>query len=354
LSDRWRWRGLAAALILIGCPYVAHAQTVIVKGAPEGTTVQLGLNGPVIATATADAQGLATLAMPAANAFTTETRIGVFIDRCPTARRIELADAGLTPPNDGGCARDTTTWVFLLRSESTLVIDIASNPLIRLAQGKPPDAWLRYGLALADVEAPWGPPPTGLLLGASTGFVRFADFSAAACGDQGCSSSKLLKPITAFSATYWLSQYVGAELQYFRPTKTTAAGEGLGFTFGSTLETEILSVAGEVAVPANRGRLFARAGMNRHATRMLNTETVSAVTRADGSIVPGGTFDTEFRTEGWGYMLGGGAEIWISRRLAISLDLSRAGIGGDIIALPETKLDQGVWLIQVGGKVRIF
>lgn len=358
MSDRWRRRGLAAAFILIGWPFAAHAQTVIVKGIPAGTTVDLGLNGPTVATATPDADGLTTLTIPAEKALATQTRLNLFVDRCPTGRRIELADAGLTPPNEGGCARDTVAWTFLVQRGSTLVLDVAgASPIVRLTQGKPPESWLRYSLDQVQEETPWGPPPVGLIVGASTGLTRFTGVQSVICGDTLC-SAKVMPASYSFGAVYRLNQFLGAEVQYVKPSDATVKdGRGTGFDYTGSLKTELFTIAGQVSAPAGRVRFFARAGANRHATSVLTTQNVAeqTITLTDGTVtVPAGTISSEFRTNGWGTLFGGGTEIWLSHRLLLNTDLTRASVGGNIIGLPETTLKHAAWVIQVGARVRVF
>jgi hypothetical protein len=355
LRHRFKARAFATALVVMGWAATAAAQTVIVKGAPANTTIELTLNGTAVATATPDAEGLATLVAPAAGAAGAPVRTNVFLDRCATSRRVHLAGSALAPPAEGGCVRETVPWAFLLGTVSTLVIDVAGpTPLVRITEGRAPEEWLRYGPEGAP-KVSWGPSPTGLVVFGGGGWTMFNNLASIACGNVACTSAESPRSY-AVGAAYWLTPMFGAEAQYIRPSTATAAGTGSSFSFDTSLETEILTVAGLIAAPLGRVRLYARAGMNRHATTLLTSQSVddTTITTESGTItIPGDDQVFEFRTAQWGYVFGGGGEVWLTRHLAVYGDLSRAALGGDVIGIPEATLDHAGWLIQVGGRVRL-
>ena len=357
MRQRWQTCGLAAAIILIGCVRAANAQTVIVKGTPSGMTAELSVNGTSVGTATPDAEGLATIAVPAASEFAAETRTNLYIDRCATSRRVHLAGAALAPPAEGGCVREALTWAFLVRRDSTFVIDISgTSPLVRMRRGRAPEAWLRYGPGEEEVASPWGPTPTGLVVFGGAGLALFNNLADVACGNVGCATDES-KASFAFGATYWVLPFLGVEAQYVKPSVASVEGNQIGYRFGSTLESRIFTVAGNVAAPLGRVRLFGRVGMNRHQTLMITTQTVDDATRTneDGSttLIPGATQTYNFETKDWGYLFGGGAEVWLTRHIAAYGDLSRVALGGDVIGYPEATASNAAWLIHGGIRVRI-
>jgi hypothetical protein len=102
--------------------------------------------------------------------------------------------------------------------------------------------------------------------------------------------------------------------------------------------------------------LYGRAGMNRHRATLRTTQTISdtsVTTDAGTQTIAGGTQTLEIRTAGWGYLFGGGGEVWLSERVAIYGDLNRVKIKGNDADLPEGSIDDKAWLIHAGVRVRI-
>jgi hypothetical protein len=357
LRHRWQPLALAVAAALLVCARNAAAQTVIVKGAPAGTPIALALNADVVANATVDAQGLATLSVPARGNGAANTEALVSVDRCATERRVVLAEQGATPIAAGGCVRQSVAGIFVMRSETTFVIDLSGvNPALSISQGPPPEAWLLAGVD-GSVASGFAALPKGLMLFGGGGLTLFRRIDDVACGDVAC-DARLARATVSAGIAYWLTPMFGVEAQFVRPAKATASGSGTNYRFDSELEAQLLSVTGMIAAPAGRARLYARGGVNRHAATLRTTQTVDAgtITLPDGTTQPtaGGTSTRELRTEGWGWIAGGGVEVWVSGRVAVYGDLTNGSLKGDAIDIPEGVVDDKPWIATGGVRVRLF
>ena len=87
-------RTLGALVATIATATVVSAQTVIVKDAPAGGTVELVVNNTVVATDTANANGRLTLVVPGANRADMDALI--VVDSCGTRRRIVFTQPSVT------------------------------------------------------------------------------------------------------------------------------------------------------------------------------------------------------------------------------------------------------------------
>jgi hypothetical protein len=358
LIHRWQPLALVAAIGLTAGAGAATAQTVIVKGAPSGTEVELVVNGMTVAMATSNAESLATLAVSQAAAATKEVDVRVFVDRCGELRRVLLVENPREPPGaEGTCVRQTTPGVFVMRRRTTFVVEVAgANPVVWLTQGRPPASWLLSGPNASAGGSAWGPSPTGFVLFGGGGVAMFGNVKAVACGNV--SSCTVEKPFRSYAAgaAYWFTPFAAAEAQFVDRANAKVQGTDTNLQFNSSLETRLLTMAGVVAAPLGRVRLYGRAGMNRHRATLRTTQTISdtsVTTDAGTQTIAGGTQTLEIRTAGWGYLFGGGGEVWLSERVAIYGDLNRVKIKGNDADLPEGSIDDKAWLIHAGVRVRI-
>lgn len=345
------------------CVSAATAQTVIVKGATAGTPIEFVVNGVSAGTATADAEGIAKIAAPQSGTTASssrtqpqpQTRMNLYVDRCGNQRRVLLTDAVAGAPPSGGCVRDTVPWRFMVGRISTFVIDISANaPSVRLAQGEAPEAWLLKDVP-GEEEAKWGPTPSGLMVFGGGGLGFLSGLKDVACGNVGCdnhSGSGLL----GFGVQYWVAPMIGAEAQYVDPgsakVEAGAAAVSAGYTFQSSLKSRYLALSGLVGAPLGRIRVYGRAGMNRHGATLFTTQVNEASTTG-GEANPARTQQFEIRTEAWSPVFGGGVEGWLSQRLAIYGDVTRAWLGGDAVDAPEGRIDAAGWFLQAGVRFRL-
>src|ERR687888_339833 len=92
----------------------ASAQTVIVRSAPQGSTIDLTMNGGAPTSVAADANGDATLTVPARTA--AEAAVLVYVDNCGNRITVLLVEAGIQPAAaDAGCNRAAIPSVFAMR-----------------------------------------------------------------------------------------------------------------------------------------------------------------------------------------------------------------------------------------------
>ena len=131
----------------------ASAQTVIVTKAPPGSGDRAGRQLAVAATATADATGMATMAITAeARGGKTESDTYVFVEYCDNLRRVILIEPGMQGYAGGQCPRREVQGAYVLRGATTLVVNVSEPaPSVLVRQGKVPPAWLTD-----EVERPEG------------------------------------------------------------------------------------------------------------------------------------------------------------------------------------------------------
>src|SRR4029453_6108070 len=178
----------ALALLLTAGVCPAAAQTVIVRSAPPGSTIELTMNGGSAVAGTADAIGDATLGVPTTAA---ETDVRLHVDECGTLVRVLVVAAGVQPTAASpGCTRTALASVFVMRPVTTFVVDVGGpNTAVHIAQGPPPPEWVTRGALPRRGGVPWGTPTTGFALSAGTGFSSFSNAGTAQCGSvTGCAS----------------------------------------------------------------------------------------------------------------------------------------------------------------------
>src|SRR5262245_32005404 len=95
-----RLRVLAAVLgVLTAGGRLASAQTVLARNAPPGTAVEVVLGADTVASKKAGADGLAAIPFvlpPVAGK--RQLDANVYVDTCPTSRRVVIVERGRLPP----------------------------------------------------------------------------------------------------------------------------------------------------------------------------------------------------------------------------------------------------------------
>ena len=187
------------------------------------------------------------------------------------------------------------------------MIDVGrETPAVWIRQGPAPRSWLT-GETEEGEERVSRVAPSGLMLSAGVGGARFADAVAQACGDAGTCSGQQLRGAAAANATYWIAPFFAADVGYVRPGQVTANGSGTGFSFSNTLEARIITVAAKVGGQVGPVRIYGIGGANFSFATSTTIQTPTGGSPA--------TF--AFRAEGWGWLGGGGAEFWLTSRLAL-------------------------------------
>ena len=354
MIEPWRLLVLAAVLNATVGIGVATAQSVIVRNAPPGSTIELVLNAARIGSATADPSGDATLAVNLPGNVD-ETDVHIYVDTCAKLQRVLLVEHGLQPPPPAqACTRTGMVRLFAVRRASTLVVDLAGpSPAVWLAQGPAPREWLRQGPV---TERAWKPLPTGLVLFGGGGFAKFSDAVALACGTVSPCTGNDSRVTYAVGAAYWFTRFLAAEATYVKPANVTANGSGDTFRFDSSLDARVLTVTGMVGVPLGPVRLYGQAGANYHRATSSTTETIDDVTVTLDDVtetIPGGTQTFEMKTAGWGWLFGGGLEAWVVPSLAIYAEAGRAALKGAARDGGEGAIDDRVTFMLIGARVHI-
>jgi hypothetical protein len=352
MMKSWRPLALAAAFNLIAGIGVAAAQTVIARNATPGSTVELVLNDTALGTATADPRGDATLPMNLSAAIQkAETDVFVFVDVCESLRRIVVVERGLQPQAPpAGCERREVVGLFFVRRVSSVVVDVgAVNPTV----------WLRQGAV--DLHPPrpskvWSPAPTGLVLFGGGAIARFRDPLTVFCGNVVDCSGDKSRIAYSVGATYWVTNFLGADVSYLQPAELSFSGSADTYRFNSFLDAHVLTVSGKGGIPIGPARVYGQFGANYHRATFGTTETIDDKTvTVDGvaQTITGGTQSFTLKTAGWGWAWGGGFEVWINPSFGVYAEFGRAQLKGNAIDDTAGENDDRVTPLIVGARVRI-
>ena len=353
-----RWPYLALwALVMIATAGAGrgNAQTVVMRVLAADATLEATL-GQVTASGKAGPDGIARAVLNAVDAApTAELVVVVYVDQCGTNWRAVLVERTIdVPPPNPGCIRREIPGAFVVRRITSLNIDVTgSAPTLLIRQGPPPESWLE-GVKGSSVER--FIPPAGLMVFGGGGFGRVKNVVSLFCGDVADCSGDSWRPTFTGGVTFWLTPYIGAIGSYTAPLESTTTGSGARFRFNSEFATELLTVSGAVGVPVRRVRLFGHAGLNYHRGRFTTIQTTDPATvTVDGEpfVLQGGTQTFDYETSGFGWIWGGGAEIWATSPLAIYAELKFIGIKGDDRRGGEFTVDDTMRVFLAGVRYRL-
>lgn len=335
MSNLLRLLGLAAALN-IAAAAAAGAQTVIVKGAVPGETVEVVVNGGTPATGTVGPDGVATVAatVPANDAGRPELDARLTLDACGTTRRVLIIERNqLPPPAAQGCTRSEVAGVYWVRQRSTIVIDV-SGPI--------PDVLLRQGTYNPNAPVK-RTVPTGLVAFGGGGIAKMSESVAIACGNvTDCGDDGYVGAYN-LGATLWFTRWLGVEGSYLRPSRMVVEGRGGTYSFTSAFDADIVNAVVKIGAPIGPVRLFGQGGGTYHEGTTTMTQTI-----ADASQV------VETRTDGWSYTYGGGLEAWINDRFALYGEAGQTKIKGKERLAGEIEIDDKLTHVLFGVRFRIF
>ncbi len=293
-----RLLALAAALNLTVCVGAASAQTVIVRNAPPDSVVEAVLNDTAVGTSKTNDKGDALVAVGMSERLMkAETDAHIFVDICPAIRRVLIVERSVPAPlQEVGCTRRDMGGIFVVKSISSLVVDVG---------GASPTMLLRQGKVSLDPPRVWKPAPTGLVVFGGGAFTMVGDVTSIACGDvAGCSGDQAGLGYS-FGAAYWVMPYLAAEGTYIKAADATAAGRTDTYEFDSVFDTQVLTLVGKVGIPLGPVRPYGQAGASYHQATFRTSQTMV------GAETPN-TLSYESRTDGWGFVFGGGVEMWFS------------------------------------------
>jgi hypothetical protein len=354
----WRPLALAAAMFVVAAAGPAAAQTVYVAKAPPGAALELALNTTTVQTAKADDKGVAPMPLPLP-AGKTEIDVRVFVDVCEQARKVTLVESGWQPaPMGAGCIRHELFGVFELHESTSLVVDAAEqSQAVWIRQGKPPASWLDPNVEPEHESGgfEW-PTATGLVIFGGAGVSTLGNFGGIACGTQvECSEASVRLTFRA-GAEFWLGKYLAASGSYLKPLKAEAVGTGTGFTYTTAQITDIVTFTGKVGLPFGRVRLWVEAGGIYSRATMVTDQLVDSITiTVDDTTTtfPGGAHRTLLQTAGFGWIAGGGGEVWLTKKFAIYGEFTRASVKGSPRAGGEGQIDDALTSVIAGVKLHL-
>jgi hypothetical protein len=337
----WRPLVIAAALNVTVGAAMSAAQTVMLRNAPAGAKVEVLLNGAPVGSGQAGPDGEATIALNTGDTIGPgglDTNIA--LDACEAVRRVVLTDhAKAAVPPAAGCDRHEISGIFWVRQINTLVFDLSGNaPSLLLIKGK----YVYHAPVPEDQPHVWRPLPTGLALFGGAGTAKFSNAFGLACGNVSpCTGQDSGLGAYSFGATYWFTRFLAAEGGYIKPRDVIARG-GDTFTFNSTQNTELFTVVGKIGIPAGPVRLYGLAGGNYHQASTNSSETIDLTTQSFA-----------LKTRGWGWMFGGGGEVWIWKKVALYSEFDIARLKGSAEGGGEAIMDDHLAVIVGGIKVRL-
>lgn len=335
MSKVLRLLAVAAVLNIAVAARVA-AQTVVVRGATPGETVEVIVNDAPANSGTVAADGMATVAaevpLNASNRREMDARL--YLDTCDTLHRVLVIDRNQLPPQpQAGCARTEIGGVYWVRQRSTIVIDV-SQPI--------PDVLLRQGEY--NPNAPVRRlAPTGLVAFGGGGLAKPSEATAIACGDVPDCADEGYVGTYNLGATLWITRWLGVEGSYLRPSRMVVNGSLGAFTFTNTLDADIVNVVGKLGVPLGPVRIFGQGGTTYHEATNTLTQTIGDASQT-----------VETNTDGWSYTYGGGLEGWISDRLALYAEAGITKIKGKERLSGVIEIDDKLTHYLLGVRFRIF
>lgn len=336
---------LAAALNMSLGLGTAAAQRVMVRHLPAGTPVEVVVNGAAAGNGTVDASGDVTIPFTLPEkAGKAEMDANVFVDVCDKVRRVVIVEVTRpAPPPAEGCDRREISGLFWIRRANTVVIDLGpANPTLLLISGTyrpPPDPV--PGEESSSESIPHAPLPKGLVMFGGGGITGFRDVVDLNCGTtQNCAGDSSPYAYT-FGATYWITRNFGVEGSFLHPQKIKVSG-GDGFAFDTTMNVDIWNILGKAGVQAGPMRFYGHGGMTYHQATHVTNQTLAEASQR-----------FELQTEGWSYVYGGGAEIWVKPRIAIFGELDFARLKGKATDESEFNIDDRARSLLAGIRVHI-
>lgn len=351
MRETRRLLALAAVACMAMGAGIARAQTVVVKNAPRGSSVELYLNVDKIASAAVANTGEATLA---ANILAkgAENDVRVYLDVCDTVRRVMLVDRNLPPLSQGeGCARKEVPGFFAVRRVTTLMMDVGGpDPMVWLRQGPVPKSWF------GEEQIPTAggrEAPLGFVLFGGAGAANVGDAVSIQCGNALQCSGQTYGFAGSGGAGYWITRYTAIEGGFIRPAVVDVTGSGDYYHFSTSLDTYAFVLIGKVGVPLRTVRPYGFVGANYQYSTSTTQQTINDLTIVvDGvsQTIPGGTQTFVIKTSGWGWLFGGGLEAWLTRYLAVYGEAGRMKLEG---SSDESSARTDRWVTCVQGGIRI-
>lgn len=344
---------LVAALAVTVSVGVATAQTVVVRNAPPGSTVELLVNAVTTGSVSANAAGDARLTakVPTLTGRVTEIDARLAVDSCgANVRRIQLTERTQQPPPPGDdCVRKDITGLIIVQRVTTLVVDVGPTaPVVWVRQGPAPSEWFRQG------PAPVRQPrtvPTGLIVWAGGSYGTVNNAVTQLCGTvEGC-SGKSGGVLYGVGIDYWLTRWLALEAGLTRPADVNTSFTGDAFSFTSGFNSRLYTLGGKIGVPLGPVRAYGGGGVDYHQATTSTSETINdrTVTVNDvDQVIPGGSLTQELKTGGWSWFFHAGLEGWFNKWVGIYGEGGHLRMKGDSTNGGEAQADDSVTYIVVG------
>jgi hypothetical protein len=327
-----------AAVIIFGTGSFAGAQTVMVRGAVPGETIEVLLNGTAAGTGTIDGTGVgtATFTVPTGDTARPEMNARLFLDTCGKVRRVHVVEQNQLPPDpQDGCQRSDIGGIYWVRQRSTIVINVANAiPVVLLRQGS-------YN---PSTSGPRRPAPTGLIIFGGGGLAQLPDVFVLPCGTVAdCSGDDMSGAFTA-GVNYWPFRWFGLEASYMKPSTLSGEGTYTSFTFTETIEVHnVVNLVAKLALPVGPVRLYGQGGGNWHESTSSTVQTLGAEST---------TFNLD--VEGWGWTFGGGIEAWVAPRFALYGEANISKLNGDAKDNSTASFENRMRSYLFGARFKIF
>ena len=350
MTNPLRLLSLAAAFALVAGSGTAAAQTLYVRRAPVGSTIDLFVNSAKAGSAQTDANGDVRIPIDLPAQLKKETiDARVYVDTCGENRRVTITERDMPPlPPGDGCSRQEITGVFLIRRVTSVVVNVG-DPVATLL--------LRQGSYSLRSRGPRRQAPVGFVVFGGGAFAEYADALDFGCANvPTCSGDDSGFGYTV-GAEYWVVKFLSVEGSYFRPPQLNIEGSGSSYRFNSFLEPHLFTIAGKVGIPVGPIRFYGRAGFNYHRAESGTTQRTDEISITDENgvvtVTPANVTSVEANTSGWGWLLGGGLEAWVAPRFALYGEVGGAGIKGDSELVDQGVIDNRLMTYMVGIRVKI-
>jgi hypothetical protein len=350
------WRPLVwAAWLLAAWPGTGMAQTLYVRSARPAVAVDVLYENSSVGSGTTDASGSVQLALTLASG-TTERVVQFYLDRCQNGLRVGTADRDrLVPAAAPECERVDIPGLFIMRRTTSIVLDVGpTQPILLIRQGPPPPQWLQGDYT---GDTPALVQSRGLNLYGGFTLPRFVHAFELACGDVNPCKATDFRPTLTFGGTYWILSALGAELSIVKNGTLTAEGSDDSLRFDHELVADVVTVAANAGGMFGTVRVYARGGLNYHRATSTMNQTLDdrTVTDVDGVsyTIKGGTQRNVVNTSGWGWMFGGGVEVWIKPRLGVYGEVAFGKLKGDDLSGGEADLDERFTFGSVGVRYHV-
>ena len=328
MTRSWWLAAWLAAVCIPGAAGLAGAQTVVLRHAAPATTAEV-VFGAAAGQAPVEPNGDATIDIAEFPAGVEEVSAGVHVDTCGTTVRVLLVGrTEETPPAGPGCQRRQVQGFFVVRADTSLMIDVAPTPpTVRIRQGPIPAVWFLEG------PIPTGrTSPRGIVVHAGGGLGTMPDTLLRLCGNALSCPRENTKIDLNFGAAYWLTRWLGLEGSFIRLSPVTAEGFDESYEFTGEISPLMATVSAIGGLNVRAARFYGRIGAAYHRADVRTTQITYTRTIDVGDTVetfPGAEQDFTFATTGWGPVWGGGIEGWVGDKTALFADLSFIEIRGE-------------------------